>query len=264
MIAATDSDGDDLTFSITTNDGDLFEITDAGELSLADGKSLDYETATSHAITVEVTDGMASASATVTIDVTDVADETALIFNVTVSAGTSVGLPFGGKRFAVGGYDVDWGDGASGEVTGGADLNHTYASAGTYTVKLGSSNNVVTFRNVNTMVDVLQWGNYKLSNDGYQFSGCAGLVSFSATDQPDLSNLTSTEAMFLNCTSFNGDISGWDVSSITNMDRMFATCTAFNQDISGWDVSNVTDMTNMFINAEAFDQDLNSWQVGNE
>ena len=46
-VKATDSDGDELSFSITTNAGNLFEITTDGALSLATGQSLDANSATS-------------------------------------------------------------------------------------------------------------------------------------------------------------------------------------------------------------------------
>ncbi|MBO3699288.1 cadherin domain-containing protein [Roseivirga sp. E12] len=85
-VMATDAEGDDLSFSINTNSGDLFEITADGELSLAQGENLDFETAMSHTITVEVTDGQLSTTATITINVTDV-DETEYIGTVTTIAG---------------------------------------------------------------------------------------------------------------------------------------------------------------------------------
>lgn len=85
-VTATDAEGDDLSFSIDTNSGDLFEISSNGELSLAQGKNLDFETAMSHGITVEVTDGQLSTTATITVNVTDV-DETEYVGTVTTIAG---------------------------------------------------------------------------------------------------------------------------------------------------------------------------------
>lgn len=76
-VAATDTEGDALTFSITVNSEDLFEITTGGELSLATGANLDFESTTSHTITIEVSDGSLTGSATITINVTDVAENTA-------------------------------------------------------------------------------------------------------------------------------------------------------------------------------------------
>lgn len=71
-ILATDSDNDPLTFSITKNDNGLFEISNSGELSLVQGKELDYETKKTHQITVQVTDGEYVSSANITINVTKI------------------------------------------------------------------------------------------------------------------------------------------------------------------------------------------------
>ncbi|WP_025664650.1 cadherin domain-containing protein [Aquimarina megaterium] len=71
-VKATDPDKDALSYSITANSDNLFEITKAGALSLVAGKTLDFETKTTYEITVEVTDGKAKASAKITITVTDV------------------------------------------------------------------------------------------------------------------------------------------------------------------------------------------------
>ncbi len=71
-VTATDSDSDKLQFTIATNDNNFFKITSAGELSLVSGKNLDFELTASHTIKVQVSDGEAISSATITIKVTDV------------------------------------------------------------------------------------------------------------------------------------------------------------------------------------------------
>ncbi|WP_062060916.1 NHL repeat-containing protein [Aquimarina longa] len=71
-VKATDADKDELSYSITANSDNLFEITKTGALSLAAGKTLDFETKTTHEITVEVTDGKSKAAAKITITVIDV------------------------------------------------------------------------------------------------------------------------------------------------------------------------------------------------
>jgi VCBS repeat-containing protein len=65
---------EDLTYSITAgNLAGLFEIDGDGQISLALGKTLDFETATSHNLTVRVTDGGGLfAEQSVVIQVTDV------------------------------------------------------------------------------------------------------------------------------------------------------------------------------------------------
>jgi len=79
-VAATDSDGDDLSFTIKTNSNNLFEITGGGDISLATGENLDYETATSHTLSIDVTDGEATSNADVTINVIDVNENHAPTF----------------------------------------------------------------------------------------------------------------------------------------------------------------------------------------
>ncbi len=71
-LVATDSDA--LTYSMTTNDNDLFALTNAGALSLATGKALNYNIAQSHTITVAVSDGTDTTAATITVMVTNVDD----------------------------------------------------------------------------------------------------------------------------------------------------------------------------------------------
>ena len=75
-----------------------------------------------------------------------------------------------------------------------------------------------------------------------------------------------TDNMFLNCTNFNQDISGWDTSKINTMSDMFKGCIKFTQPIGNWDVSSISssgNMSSMFENALAFNQNLSGWCVGN-
>ena len=89
-IVATDPEGDTIIYSIPLNPGNLFEINTDGEISLAVGKTLDYETATSHDITVNVSDGDAVTAESFTIEVTDVAEAVSSI-TVTTFAGSTLG-----------------------------------------------------------------------------------------------------------------------------------------------------------------------------
>ena len=69
-LSAKDDDGDILTFSLT---GDSpFVVSTTGVLSLSEGRSLDYETTPKYELNVTVRDESASASATLTINVTNV------------------------------------------------------------------------------------------------------------------------------------------------------------------------------------------------
>nr|WP_288933283.1 BspA family leucine-rich repeat surface protein [uncultured Allomuricauda sp.] len=71
-VKATDADQDKLTFSISTNDNSLFEISNSGVLSLSSGKSLNFSSKAQHQIVVSVTDGKDSANGNITIKVTEV------------------------------------------------------------------------------------------------------------------------------------------------------------------------------------------------
>ena len=78
-VIATDADTDALSFSIKANSSDLFKISASGEISLANTKTLDYETATSHTLSIDVSDGTDIANAEITITVTDII-ENAFVF----------------------------------------------------------------------------------------------------------------------------------------------------------------------------------------
>ncbi|MDA7635091.1 cadherin repeat domain-containing protein [Alphaproteobacteria bacterium] len=55
-ITAEDPENGMLEYFINGDDDGLFTINDSGQITLSEGKSLDYETATSHMFTVEVLD----------------------------------------------------------------------------------------------------------------------------------------------------------------------------------------------------------------
>ena len=72
-LAATDVDGDPLAWSLTNDAGGRFLLSSAGVLSVRDGSLLNRETAVSHSITVQVSDGVgAPVATTMTIGVNDV------------------------------------------------------------------------------------------------------------------------------------------------------------------------------------------------
>ena len=72
-LAVTDVDGDLLAWSLTDDAGGRFLLSSAGVLSVRDGSLLNRETAVSHSITVQVSDGVgAPVAKTMTIGVNDV------------------------------------------------------------------------------------------------------------------------------------------------------------------------------------------------
>jgi len=169
---------------------------------------------------------------------------------------------------------INWGDGSAKETvsdTGGSTyIGHTYASAGTYTIKISGS---MTMYGRTSDVDILgqtlltrvdSFGKLGITSFRYAFHNCSGLLSVPKT-LPD--SVTSMFGMFRACTgaAFNPDVSGWNVSKVTTMYQLFHTCNgaAFNPDVSGWNVSKVTDMFAMFYNCNgaAFNPVVSGWNV---
>jgi len=108
------------------------------------------------------------------------------------------------------------------------------------------------------LTDVNQWGAIEWQDMESMFSDWSG-STFTATDVPDLSQVTSLERMFINATNFNGDITTWDISNVTNMESMFRNADAFDQPIGLWDITHVQNMKYMLRETDAFNQDLGQW-----
>ena len=69
-LTATDADNDDLTFSISGGDSSDLEITDSGVLTLKSNPN--FEVKNNYSFTASVTDGLYSASNTITVNISDV------------------------------------------------------------------------------------------------------------------------------------------------------------------------------------------------
>lgn len=150
-------------------------------------------------------------------------------------------------------YDVDWGDGSAIEtgITTN-DKSHTYASIGTYEIKIaGQFAGFYMSRGPGAdglkLIEFVQWGSESKPNSLFcSFKSCSNMV-YSATDAPDLTNLTSSTTMsqtFRDCHKVTSlDLSGWtNTGNITSFYFAFYNtkeCTVF--DLTGWDTSNVTD-----------------------
>ena len=149
----------------------------------------------------------------------------------------------------IGTYDVDWGDGIS--DTGLVDTQtHTYASFGTYDVKVTATTGRIDFNAADDplkLIEIKQWGTCEWTGMESAFRGCTSLTSVTATDAPNLSNISNLSNMFWKCRLSNADFSNWDVSNITNTSLMFSANGANGTiNLSNWDVSNVTNMYAMF------------------
>ena len=178
----------------------------------------------------------------------------------TTATGESITIPVGG---ATGSYTVDWGDGST-PTTHTSDATHAYATTGTHTVRISGDFTRIhlggDFTNAAKLRSIDQWGDTAWSTMAWAFEG-ASRMTYTATDVPNLSAVTSTALMFYGATSFNGDISSWDTSSVTDMRDIFHGASSFDQPIGAWDTSSVTDMSGMFLGASSFDQPLGSWDT---
>lgn len=268
-VEDADTDIADLVFNIPTNDNGLFTINEAGELSLAAGQQLDYETSKEHNITVSVEDDNATVEVAVKIIVINDGDTLAedpksfVTTWKTETDGEEIMFEIINNYYSYN-YTIDWGDGTIEELTeADGHPSHIYASAGTYTVAIYGEFPTVLFNNPqysSKLESLEQWGIIQWEYLSYTFGNCENMV-YNATDVPDLSKATSTSGMFYEATSFNGDVSDWDVSHVTTMTGMFAGATSFNGNLSDWDVSHVTSMTAMFYGATSFNGDISNWDV---
>ena len=261
-IVATDPESGALTFTLTQNSNDLFELTDTGELSLVTDKKLDYETTSSYTITVEVSDGKNKVSADITITVENVAEPFITTWKTTM-ANETITFQQDKERNNYD-YTIDWGDGTVENNSQITTKSHTYATAGTYTVSISG-----VFPMIKTTITsdaeklqtIEQWGDNVWETMADAFRGCKNMT-YNATDIPNLSKVTDMTNMFSGCSKFNANLNNWDVSKVTNMSGVFGRCIAFNSDLNNWDVSNVVNMSGMFESAIVFNGDISNWNVG--
>jgi len=164
-------------------------------------------------------------------------------------------------------YTVDWGDGNTDTgVTGG--ITHTYAIAGTYTVKISGAFPRIYFIGGSgdrlKLLEVQNWGNIAWSNMSYAFYNCSNM-DVTAQDTPDLSGVTTITNMFYGCSSLvgNSSFNNWNTKSVTSTSSTFQNCTLFNQPLNNWNTSNVTNMSYTFAGAPNFTGDISTWDVSN-
>lgn len=165
-------------------------------------------------------------------------------------------------------FKIDWGDGISETLNSPfpnyrVDRTHTYATPGTYDIKITASASFYVTRGPSTF-----FGGNIIAIKGLYGNGGSRISTYQSADvvsvPSDLPpNITNTSLAFAGFLLFNQDISTWDVSNVTNMESMFAGARLFNQDISSWNVSNVTNMERLFSVARAFNQNISSWDVSN-
>ncbi len=124
------------------------------------------------------------------------------------------------------------------------------------------------------LLNIEQWGNIEWTSMNAAFANCQR-VEMTASDAPDLSNVTDASLMFYRANSFAGNdfMQNWDTSSIENFSFMFAlqhipgliyapALGAFNPpNLNKWNMSSATNLSFMFGGRDIFNQDLSSWDV---
>lgn len=163
-------------------------------------------------------------------------------------------------------FTIDWGDGnVDANLTG--DNIHAYSEPGTYIVKVTGDFPRIYFGNTtnydpNKLISVDNWGDIAWNTMSEAFSYCSNM-QITASDAPDLSNVTDMSDMFYDAASMNANINHWDVSNVENMDALFMNAVSFNQPLDKWNTSAATDMGYMFNGATAFNQFIGSWDTSN-
>jgi len=256
VVVATDADGDALEFSISTNDGDLFVINNAGELSLAAGKELDFETSTGHVIEVTVTDGVEVVTAEIQINVLNKIEGPGEDPNSFVTTWdilpSSPKLTIGKNLAYAYDFQIDWGDGTVEHITTDEpiqDIEHVYASAGVYTVSIGGDFPAISMyysdeQSQKALVSIDHWGIIPWQSMFGAFTSCNNMEEYAAEDKPNLTNVISMEGMFAD-SSFDGAVGDWNVSNVQNMEGLFALAPNFDQDLGSWNIGSVSSMQNM-------------------
>lgn len=112
--------------------------------------------------------------------------------------------------------------------------------------------------------DVLQWGSAEWSSMEAAFVRIPFASAFSATDIPNLSNVTNVSYMFSESELRNiPNIGAWDMSNVENMSYMFKGAIYMNPTISGWNTASATNMEGMFEDGYSFNQSISGWYVNN-
>ncbi|MBW8523911.1 BspA family leucine-rich repeat surface protein [Chryseobacterium chendengshani] len=157
----------------------------------------------------------------------------------------------------------------------GTPQNPVAANA-TYRVKVSNGNGTfqrvkfydplgsIFFGDPSKILQIEHWGNIVWTNMDFAYSSCPHL-DMTATDTPNLTNVTSFESIFFSCASLvgNSSFNNWDTSNVTDLQAAFSNSPLFNQPLSNWDTSNVTRMILTFALSTSFNQNINNWDTGN-
>ena len=143
----------------------------------------------------------------------------------------------------------------------------TFANgAGTYTLEVTPKEanpfNRIEFKNGGDKkkpINLKQWGNIVWDSFSGAFYDCDNMLT-TATDVPNLSQVTSMGQMFLNATIANPIVTNWNVSNVIDMGNLFQNADCTNIDVSNWNTSSAILMNNMFQGING-NPDVSNWNV---
>ena len=167
---------------------------------------------------------------------------------------------------------VNWGDGTSDNITSynQSETTHTYSSQDTYDITIEGVIDGWQFSDATVGGDrakiqlIEKYGTLDISTNG-TFANCTNLNT-TATDAPTISS-TDLLVTFIGCASLTTpDFSGWDVSNVTSFDQMFRNCTSLTEaginSIAGWDVGSGQDFSTMLRGVPNIGSlDLSGWDI---
>lgn len=144
-----------------------------------------------------------------------------------------------------GSCDIDWGDGNISRGVTGGNQRHTYASAGTYTLKIWADA-PINFRNnlfgdLAKMLEVQQWGDIPFNSMQAFFYGCSNMT-ITATDAPDMSNVTTMLNAFNGCAIGPNFPTNWDLSGVENFSGTWQNCVNMTGGFDSYDLSSATSL----------------------
>ncbi|MGN1072677.1 MAG: BspA family leucine-rich repeat surface protein [Bradymonadia bacterium] len=185
-------------------------------------------------------------------------------------------------------YTIDWGDGSTDSYTSCEEYHsHTYASAGTYNIKVTGTINkwsCDTFVNANLDPSICDTFCNDAEDDVFyamcmeacgetQRAICGNNIPMVGImdKYPVLIGIESFGPVGLASRSFaNANqltyVSSKDIpnaNTLTDMGYMFSEAVLFNSDIGNWDTSQTQTMSHMFYGASSFNQSLSAWDTSN-
>jgi len=157
-------------------------------------------------------------------------------------------------------FTVNWGDGSSNVITSWnqAQVTHTYAAIGTYTITITGfikgwsfgpeTPTPPTGSDRLKLLTITQFGCLRFTDYAFMFHGCENLTLTTVNDIANLKGVTNCHGFFRRCLALTtvNNLNKLDVSKIQVFQRFFGLCDNFNQNIGNWNVGKGTNFAAMF------------------